>query len=78
MSQTNLENKGKARSLRGQEEEAGMKINKIEEATRFAVLNKNSATYAKDYKKQWDKASVDVKQGKMICLSDLMINSKNC
>ena len=55
-----------------------MKINKIEDATRFKALDKNSVTYTKDYKKQWDKASADVKQGKMICLTDLMINSKNC
>ena len=55
-----------------------MEINKVEEATRFEKLDKESITYAQDYKKQWDKAGADVKQGKMICLTDLMINSKNC
>ncbi len=55
-----------------------MEINKVEEAIRFKKLNKESATYAQDYKKQWNKAEADVKQGKMICLTDLMINSKNC
>ena len=55
-----------------------MKINKVKEAVRFEELDKTSATYHEDYKKQWDKAEIAVKEGKMICLTDLMINSKNC
>ena len=54
-----------------------MKINKIENAVRFKVLDKDSASYQTDYTKQWTKAEKEAKQGKMICLTDLMINSKN-
>lgn len=53
-------------------------MEKIEDAVRFKKLDKEAKDYDKKYKDQWAFAKIASENGNIICLSDLMINSKKC
>lgn len=47
----------------------------VDNAVRYEHLSKSDPDYRSKFKEQMEKSSKDVKQGKVICLSDLMISA---